>query len=80
MHSVDAGVAVVISASIGLVGSVLVTLIQKSRQENKEDHATVVDQQRVIYRSIINIEKKLDNHISDHVRSEITNRTTSDKR
>ena len=62
----DAGLAVVFSAVVGVVGSVVVTLIQRSRRENKEDHGIVVDQQRVIYSAIVNVDNKLDRHIMDH--------------
>ena len=68
----DSGVAVVLSAVVGLVGSVLVTLIQRSRKENKDDHALVVDHQRLIYRTVINLDKKIDRHIEDHQVIEIS--------
>ena len=68
----DSGVAVVLSAVVGLVGSVLVTLIQRSRKENKEDHALVVDHQRLIYRTVIDLDKKIDRHIDDHQISQIS--------
>ncbi len=71
----DAGLALVFSAVVGVVGSVLVTLIQRSRRENKEDHGMVVDQQRVIYRAIVNVDNKLDRHIKDH-NSQSTNSVT----
>jgi len=70
---VDSGVAVVLSAVVGLVGSVLVTLIQRSRKENKEDHALVVDHQRLIYRTVMDLDKKFDRHIEDHQVKEIIN-------
>jgi hypothetical protein len=69
---VDSGVAVVLSAVVGLVGSVLVTLIQRSRKENKDDHALVVEHQRLIYRTVINLDKKIDRHIDDHQAQEIS--------
>ena len=68
----DSGVAVVLSAVVGLVGSVLVTLIQRSRKENKDDHALVVEHQRLIYRTVINLDKKIDRHIDDHQAQEIS--------
>ncbi len=68
----DSGVAVVLSAVLGLVGSVLVTLIQRSRKENKEDHALVVDHQRLIYRTVMDLDKKFDRHIEDHQVIEIS--------
>lgn len=68
----DSGVAVVLSAVVGLVGSVLVTLIQRSRKENKDDHALVVEHQRLIYRTVMNLDKKIDRHIDDHQAQEIS--------
>jgi len=69
---VDSGLAVVLSAVVGLVGSVLVTLIQRSRKENKEDHGIVVEHQRLIYRTVIDLDKKIDRHIDDHQVSQIS--------
>lgn len=68
----DSGIALVLSAVVGLVGSVLVTLIQRSRKENKEDHGIVVDHQRLIYRTVIDLDKKIDRHIDDHQISQIS--------
>lgn len=68
----DSGVALVLSALVGLVGSVLVTLIQRSRKENKDDHALVVDHQRLIYRTIVDLDKKIERHIEDHQVIEIS--------
>jgi len=69
---VDSGVALVLSAVVGLLGSVLVTLIQRSRKENKDDHALVVDHQRLIYRTVMNLDKKIDRHIDEHQTQEIS--------
>jgi hypothetical protein len=69
---VDSGVALVLSALVGLVGSVLVTLIQRSRKENKDDHALVVEHQRLIYKTVIDLDKKIDRHIEDHQVIEIS--------
>ena len=68
----DSGVALVLSAFVGLVGSVLVTLIQRSRKENKDDHSLVVEHQRLIYKTVIDLDKKIDRHIEDHQIKEIS--------
>lgn len=60
MHSVE---PVVVGAAIGAVGAVISALIQKSRKENKSDHALVV-------KSLNRIEKKIDTHINDHAKGE----------
>lgn len=64
----------IIVAVIGVVGSVLVILIEKGRKENSRDHNIVADKLEVIKTAIedidsdvAHIESKLDNHLSDHV-------------
>jgi hypothetical protein len=46
-------------ALIGVVGAILVTLLEKSRRENKEDHGYVREH-------LTRIEDKIDDHINDH--------------
>lgn len=58
-HEMENTIAV---ACIGVVGAVLVALIEKSRRTNERDHA-------IVTAGIDRIENKLDNHISDHVRA-----------
>jgi hypothetical protein len=69
----------IIVATIGLLGGVLVALIEKSRRENKKDHDIVAEKidsvGKSLGRSIDRVEKgldrtekKLDDHISDHAR------------
>lgn len=49
----------IIVASIGVVGAVIVALVEKGRKENARDHATVA--------GVLNrIEDKIDHHINDH--------------
>lgn len=62
-HEMDNTIAV---ACIGVVGAVLVALIEKSRRGNERDHA-------IVSAGIDRIEGKLDNHISDHVRASFKN-------
>ena len=47
-------------ALIGLVGAVIVTLLEKSRRENKEDHGYVREH-------LDRIENKIDTHVRDHI-------------
>jgi hypothetical protein len=70
----------VIVALIGLVGSVLVVLIEKGRKENARDHGIVADKldaQKIeldvikgvlddIDQDMAHIEVKLDDHLDDH--------------
>jgi hypothetical protein len=53
-------------ALIGLVGAVLVTLLEKSRRENKEDHGYVKNH-------LTRIEDKIDGHIGDHASAHLIN-------
>lgn len=69
----DGGWALILSAVVTTVGGVLVALIAQFRKENKNDHAIVAGMLSHIYRSVgrvetkvDKVEKKLDNHISDH--------------
>lgn len=64
----------VIVALIGLVGSVLVVLVEKGRKENARDHGIVADKLELIKGAledidddIAHVESKLDNHLSDHI-------------
>jgi len=52
-------------ALIGVVGAVLVTLLEKARRENKEDHGYVRDH-------LDRIEHKIDTHVRDHVVGRLT--------
>lgn len=69
-------------ALIGLVGAVLVALIEKSRRENKTDHGVVSEKLDIIGKSlgrsidrveetVIRNEVKLDKHINDHARGDV---------
>ena len=71
----DGGWALVLSAVVTAVGGIVVTVISQFRKENREDHAVVSGMLQHIYRSVKGVEvkvdkveKKLDDHISDHTR------------
>ena len=60
-------------ALIGIVGSILVILIEKGRKENTRDHGIVADKLEIIKVAIedidgdvAHIEDKLDDHLRDH--------------
>lgn len=64
----------VIVALIGVVGSILVVLVEKGRKENARDHGIVADKLEVIKialedidSDVAHIENKIDNHLNDHV-------------
>lgn len=58
--------AAIIVAVITTVGGLLGVVIQQFRKENREDHATVVENLRFIHRSIIRVDEKLDRHLENH--------------
>lgn len=61
----------IVVAIIGLVGGVIVALIQKSRKENKQDHNTVADLLHEVHRDVIKVEIKLDhveNQLEEHIK------------
>lgn len=64
----------VIVALIGVVGSVLVVLVEKGRKENARDHGIVAEKLEAIKgtledidNDIAHVESKLDDHLNDHV-------------
>ena len=60
-------------ALIGVVGAVIVTLLEKARRENKEDHGYVREQ-------LLRIEDKIDGHVRDHASGFLTEIKTIKKR
>jgi len=59
--------AAVVVALIGLVGGVITVLLQKTRNENKSDHAYVVTRLEELHSDVKDVGKKVDNHISWHL-------------
>lgn len=66
----------IIVALVGVVGSVLVVLVEKGRKENSRDHGIVADKLEGIKVSIqdidediSHIESKIDNHLENHIAS-----------
>lgn len=56
----------IIVAIIGLVGAVVVTLIQQGRKENKTDHNIVANLLKEVHSDVVKVEHKLDGHIKEH--------------
>ena len=59
--------AAIVVALIGLVGGVITVLLQKTRNENKNDHAYVVTRLEELHSDVKDVGKKVDNHISWHL-------------
>ena len=55
-------------AIIGLVGGVIVALIQQGRKENKIDHNAVASLIKQVHKDVVNVEHKLDDHIQKHLK------------
>jgi GTP-binding protein EngB required for normal cell division len=53
-------------ALIAAVGGILAALIQKTRQENKEDHGVVASLLGELHKDVSVVENKLDKHIDSH--------------
>ena len=62
----DISVASIIVAVITTLGGILVALIQQFRKENRQDHAIVVESLRHIFKSINQVDEKLNGHIASH--------------
>ena len=69
----DAGLAVVVAASVSAVGGIVAVLLQGIKKEtrsmateNREDHAVVQMQLRMIYKGLNKVDDKLERHIQDH--------------
>lgn len=69
-------------AIVGLVGAIVVALIEKGRRENKSDHNVVSEKLDIIGRNlgrsidrvestVIRNEMKLDRHINDHAKGDV---------
>ena len=61
---------IVLAALIGLVGTILTTLMMAFRKENHEDHATVMEAIRTIGGNVDKIDTKLDSHIDWHLKGD----------
>ena len=66
MDTASSSIAV---ASIATVGSVIVTIIQQFRKENKKDHDTVMGAITELHNDIKDVDKKLDGHIDWHLKT-----------
>lgn len=57
----------VIVAAIAAVGGILAALVQKSREENKNDHGVVASLLQDLHQDVVKVENKLDKHIDWHL-------------
>lgn len=68
----------VLVAIITAVGGVLAVLVQKSREENKQDHGKVMEKLVDLHKDvhhvenkIDHVEEKLDSHLLDHSKPKV---------
>ena len=64
----DQGWALVISAVVAAVGTVIVTLLTMFRKENRGDHAKVMDALDRVSTTIQRVEGKVDSHLEWHIK------------
>lgn len=64
----DVGITIAIITGIF---SVLVTLIQKTRKENKSDHNMVYETLQDLREDVRNVGDKIDNHIDWHLKDKV---------
>ena len=69
----DAGLAAIVVACITTIGGIVVGFMQSfkkeskaARLENREDHAVVQMQLKMIYKGLNKVDNKLEQHIKDH--------------
>lgn len=65
----DTALASIAVAAIATIGSIIVTLIQQFRKENRKDHASVIDAITELHSDIKDVDKKLDGHIDWHLKT-----------
>lgn len=71
----DQGWALVISAVVAAVGTVIVTLLSMFRKENRKDHATVMDALNRVSNTVDRVEGKVDSHLEWHIKETGNGRT-----
>jgi hypothetical protein len=57
----------VIVAVITAVGGIIAALLAGLRKENREDHALVTDQIRLVHKTLVRLSDKVDRHIDWHL-------------
>jgi len=63
-------------ALIAAVGGVMVALVQRSRKENKDDHATVIDHIRLVHNDVKEVRRDVHNHLVWHAEGDSDGRTS----
>jgi hypothetical protein len=71
----DQGWALVISAVVAAVGTVIVTLLTMFRKENRGDHAKVMEAIDRVSNTVDRVEGKVDSHLEWHIKETGNGRT-----
>ena len=71
----DQGWALVISAVVAAVGTVIVTLLTMFRKENRGDHAKVMEALDRVSTTVQRVEGKVDSHLEWHIKETGNGRT-----
>ena len=65
----------IIVALIAAVGGVMVALVQRSRKENKDDHAVVIRTIRLVHDDVKEVRRDMHNHLVWHAEGDSDDRT-----
>jgi hypothetical protein len=71
----DMATASVVVAAITAVGAIIVAFVQKSRKENHNDHAMVMNAMDRLSHTMDRVEGKVDSHIDWHLKEAAHGRT-----
>lgn len=71
----DQGWALVIAAIVAAVGTIIVTMIQQFRRENRRDHGAVMDALDRVSTTVQRVEGKVDSHLEWHIKETGNGRT-----
>lgn len=71
----DQGWALVIAAVVAAVGTIIVTMIQQFRKENRRDHGAVMDALDRVSTTVQRVEGKVDSHLEWHIKETGNGRT-----
>lgn len=63
------------AAIVAAVGGVLVALLQRSRKENKDDHAVVVQSIRLVHEDVKEVRRDVHRHLRWHAGGNSNDRT-----
>ena len=66
----------IVVALIAAVGGVLAALVQRSRRENKDDHAAVIQTIRLVHDDVKEVRRDIHDHLVWHAEGDSNGRTS----